>query len=213
MLISDCGGDLQLPQSNSDKSHHLSAAQVQTSTPPGHPWSSLNVMDADVGLQEEDMEGSWTLLSWLASCLMVFGGALPYIPQYQEIQRSNNTEGFSTRVCLVLLIANILRIFFWWGCRRGESVKIIQSTLLLSSFYALLKAQAIYKVSEVNGIGVKARIKMRWYNQSHMLVAFKMVLHIREHRSLFQLEGRERKCNHFFIASGWNIVLFIRSFL
>lgn len=70
-------------------------------------------MDSEVVLQGEDMGGTWTLLSWLASCLMVFGGALPYVPQYQDIQRSNNCEGFSTRVCLVLLIANILRIFFW----------------------------------------------------------------------------------------------------
>lgn len=70
-------------------------------------------MDAAVVLQEEDMESSWTLMSWLASSIMVFGGALPYVPQYQEIQRSSNGEGFSTRVCLVLLTANILRIFFW----------------------------------------------------------------------------------------------------
>lgn len=70
-------------------------------------------MDAEVVLQEEDMDGSWSLLSWLASCIMVFGGAVPYVPQYQEILRSSNTEGFSTRVCLVLLVANILRIFFW----------------------------------------------------------------------------------------------------
>lgn len=66
-------------------------------------------LEESIGL----MESSWTLLSWLASCVMVFGGAVPYIPQYQEIQKTNNTEGFSTRVCLVLLIANILRIFFW----------------------------------------------------------------------------------------------------
>jgi len=62
---------------------------------------------------EENMESSWNLLSWLASGVMVFGGAVPYVPQYQEIQRTNNAEGFSTRVCLVLLVANILRIFFW----------------------------------------------------------------------------------------------------
>lgn len=61
--------------------------------------------------QEEDYVR--TTLSWLASGLMVFGGALPYLPQYQEIQRSGTSEGFSTRVCLVLLVANILRIFFW----------------------------------------------------------------------------------------------------
>ena len=72
-------------------------------------------MDAEgVGLPEEEEAGvSWMLLSWLASCIMVLGGSVPYLPQYQEIQRSSNTEGFSTRVCLVLLVANILRIFFW----------------------------------------------------------------------------------------------------
>ena len=70
-------------------------------------------MDREAELQGLEVEGSWSVLAWLASCVMVFGGALPYLPQYQEIQRSNNTEGFSTRVCLVLLIANILRIFFW----------------------------------------------------------------------------------------------------
>lgn len=94
-------------------------------------------MDAEVGLQEEDMEGSWTLLSWLASCLMVFGGALPYVPQYQEIQRINNSEGFSTRVCLVLLIANILRIFFWIG-KQFEVTLLLQSVVMIIAMFAML---------------------------------------------------------------------------
>lgn len=46
---------------------------------------------------------------------MIFGGVVPYIPQYREIQRSENTEGFSLYVCLALLVANILRILFWFG--------------------------------------------------------------------------------------------------
>lgn len=87
---------------SSAASHNLGIAELFPSA-----------MDSEVVLQGEDVEGTWTLLSWLASCLMVFGGALPYVPQYQDIQRSNNSEGFSTRVCLVLLVANILRIFFW----------------------------------------------------------------------------------------------------
>ncbi|XP_028264052.1 PQ-loop repeat-containing protein 1 [Parambassis ranga] len=94
-------------------------------------------MDADVVLQEEDMEGSWTLLSWIASFLMVFGGALPYVPQYQEIQRSSNTEGFSTRVCLVLLIANILRIFFWIG-KQFELTLLLQSVVMILTMFAML---------------------------------------------------------------------------
>lgn len=94
-------------------------------------------MDPEVALQEEDVEASWTLLSWLASSLMVFGGALPYLPQYQEIQRSSNTEGFSTRVCLVLLIANILRIFFWIG-KQFELTLLLQSVVMILTMFAML---------------------------------------------------------------------------
>ncbi|XP_077371693.1 solute carrier family 66 member 2 isoform X3 [Festucalex cinctus] len=90
-----------------------------------------------VVLQEEESEGSWMLLSWLASCLMVFGGALPYVPQYQEIQRSSNTEGFSTRVCLVLLVANILRIFFWIG-KQFELTLLLQSVVMIFTMFAML---------------------------------------------------------------------------
>lgn len=91
-------------------------------------------MDAEVDVQVED---SWTLLSWVASCVMVFGGALPYVPQYQDIQRSSNSEGFSTRVCLVLLIANILRIFFWIG-KQFELTLLLQSVVMIITMFAML---------------------------------------------------------------------------
>ncbi|XP_060933037.1 solute carrier family 66 member 2 [Limanda limanda] len=94
-------------------------------------------MDAEDVLQDEDPDVSWTLLSWLASCVMVFGGALPYVPQYQDIQRSSNTEGFSTRVCLVLLVANILRIFFWIG-KQFEMTLLLQSVVMILAMFAML---------------------------------------------------------------------------
>ncbi|XP_026099578.1 PQ-loop repeat-containing protein 1-like [Carassius auratus] len=86
---------------------------------------------------EENMESSWTLLSWLASGVMVFGGAVPYVPQYQDIQRTNNAEGFSTRVCLVLLVANILRIFFWIG-KQFELPLLLQSVVMILTMLAML---------------------------------------------------------------------------
>ena len=65
------------------------------------------------------------LFTWIAIGAMVFGGVVPYIPQYRKIRRLKDAEGFSTFVCLVLLIANILRILFWWGqsvkSREGRS--------------------------------------------------------------------------------------------
>ncbi len=54
-----------------------------------------------------------SVVSFAASAAMVFGGVVPYIPQYFDIYKSANTDGFSTDVCLALLIANILRILFW----------------------------------------------------------------------------------------------------
>ncbi|XP_028814504.1 PQ-loop repeat-containing protein 1 [Denticeps clupeoides] len=94
-------------------------------------------MDRGFDMSEEDVETSWGLLSWLASCVMVFGGAVPYVPQYQEIQRSNSSDGFSTRVCLVLLIANILRIFFWIG-KQFELTLLLQSVVMILAMLAML---------------------------------------------------------------------------
>uniref|UniRef100_A0A3P9Q5K3 Si:dkey-246g23.2 n=1 Tax=Poecilia reticulata TaxID=8081 RepID=A0A3P9Q5K3_POERE len=94
-------------------------------------------METEVFMQAEDADGSWTLPSLLASVVMVFGGALPYVPQYQEIQRSSNTEGFSTRVCLVLLVANILRIFFWIG-KQFEVTLLLQSVVMIVTMFAML---------------------------------------------------------------------------
>lgn len=53
-----------------------------------------------------------SLVLWVAAGAMVFGGVVPYIPQYRDIRRTQNAEGFSSYVCLVLLVANILRILF-----------------------------------------------------------------------------------------------------
>lgn len=88
-------------------------------------------------LSELRSDLAWFFLSWVATFFMVFGGALPYIPQYREIQRSGNTEGFSTHVCLVLLVANILRLFFWFG-RHFEVTLVWQRIVLIFTMLALL---------------------------------------------------------------------------
>ena len=53
------------------------------------------------------------VVTCIAAGAMVFGGVVPFVPQYLEIKRTGSEEGFSTFVCLTLIIANILRIFFW----------------------------------------------------------------------------------------------------
>lgn len=63
-------------------------------------------------LLDQLVSGFGILVTWVAAGAMVFGGVVPYVPQYRHIRRSQNAEGFSTYVCLVLLVANILRILF-----------------------------------------------------------------------------------------------------
>ena len=53
-------------------------------------------------------------LKLFAICSMVVGGAIPFVPQYLLIRRTSSADGFSLYVCLTLLAANILRIFFWY---------------------------------------------------------------------------------------------------
>lgn len=53
------------------------------------------------------------VVKWMASSAIIFGGIVPYIPQYREIKKTENPDGFSLHVCLALLIANTLRILFW----------------------------------------------------------------------------------------------------
>lgn len=61
-------------------------------------------------------ELGWTvrdLAGWTAATAMVIGGIIPYVPQYRQIKETQDAEGFSLHVCLALLVANTLRIFFW----------------------------------------------------------------------------------------------------
>lgn len=77
------------------------------------------------------------LVSWVAAGAMVFGGVIPYIPQYRHIRRTQNAEGFSTYVCLVLLVANILRILFRFG-RYFETLLLWQSIIMIATMLVML---------------------------------------------------------------------------
>uniref|UniRef100_A0A803YJV7 Solute carrier family 66 member 2 n=1 Tax=Meleagris gallopavo TaxID=9103 RepID=A0A803YJV7_MELGA len=94
------------------------------------------------------------LVSWGAAAAMVFGGVVPYVPQYRDIRRTQNAEGFSTYVCLVLLVANILRILFWFG-RRFESPLLWQSIIMIITMLLMLKLCTEVRVS--NDLNIKRR--------------------------------------------------------
>lgn len=76
--------------------------------------------------------------SFIASLTLIFGGILPYIPQYREIKKKRNAEGFSLYVCLALLIANTLRILFWFG-KHYETPLLIQSIIMIITMFSMIK--------------------------------------------------------------------------
>ncbi|XP_065676792.1 solute carrier family 66 member 2 [Hydra vulgaris] len=79
-----------------------------------------------------------SLISWAASGAMMFGGVVPYIPQYYDIYTTSNTDGFSTYVCFALLAANILRILYWFG-HPFELPLFLQSVIMIIAMLVMLE--------------------------------------------------------------------------
>ncbi|XP_073941969.1 solute carrier family 66 member 2 isoform X4 [Choristoneura fumiferana] len=77
------------------------------------------------------------LVGWGAAGAMIIGGVAPYIPQYRQIKRTQDAEGFSLYVCLTLLIANTLRILFWFG-KRYELPLLIQSIVMNITMFVMI---------------------------------------------------------------------------
>ena len=75
---------------------------------------------------------------------MMIGGVVPYVPQYIAIRSSGNTKGFSLYVCLALIVANILRILFWYEFLKSSfltfnflsSLGLVDTMKFLYSFKA-----------------------------------------------------------------------------
>ncbi|CAG9566737.1 unnamed protein product [Danaus chrysippus] len=77
------------------------------------------------------------LVGWGAASAMIVGGVAPYIPQYRQIKKTQDADGFSLYVCLTLLVANTLRILFWFG-KRYELPLLIQSIVMNATMFAMI---------------------------------------------------------------------------
>jgi len=70
--------------------------------------------------------------------VLVFGAPCVYIPQYLKIQKLRDSSGFSLYVCLALIVANVLRILFWFG-NHYETPLLIQSSVMLMAMFVMLE--------------------------------------------------------------------------
>ncbi|XP_045470129.1 solute carrier family 66 member 2 isoform X1 [Harmonia axyridis] len=77
------------------------------------------------------------VVGWVSAGAIIVGGVVPYIPQYRQIKKTQDTEGFSLLVCLALLIANTLRIMFWFG-KHFEYPLLIQSVIMNVAMFLMI---------------------------------------------------------------------------
>ncbi|KAI9620019.1 hypothetical protein H4Q26_014001 [Puccinia striiformis f. sp. tritici PST-130] len=84
-----------------------------------------------------------TWISTLSSIGMALGPPLVYLDQYQTIHKTKSSQGFSHLICVVLLIANITRLFYWLG-ERFETALLIQSILMIIAQLSLLRICLLY---------------------------------------------------------------------
>ncbi|PIK42077.1 putative PQ-loop repeat-containing protein 1 [Apostichopus japonicus] len=120
-------------------------------------FADLDFRLPDISIQQ--------LVSWGASCCMMFGGIVPFIPQYMEIKRTDNGEGFSTHVCLVLLAASTLRILFWFG-HPFELPLLAQSIIMFVTMMALIRlctnVRALNEISTVKRVFIDFDQRYFW---------------------------------------------------
>nr|CAH0111763.1 unnamed protein product [Daphnia galeata] len=117
--------------------------------------------DEDVGLFGKVT--IWVVLDWISSLAMIVGGVLPYIPQYLKIKKTQNADGFSLYVCLTLLIANILRILFWFG-NRYEIPLLIQSIFMNFAMLAIIQLCVQVKQKHIFHIGLTLFLSILCYD-------------------------------------------------
>ena len=69
--------------------------------------------------------------------LMIFAPSIGYIVQGLTFKNTQSSDGFSLYICLILLFANIMRVFFWFG-KTFTIVLLYQSlVVIVSQFYLI----------------------------------------------------------------------------
>ncbi|PRP78114.1 PQ-loop repeat-containing protein 1-like [Planoprotostelium fungivorum] len=79
------------------------------------------------------------IFGYIFDAIMVFAPVLGYIPQYKSFEKKQSSEGFSTRVSLILLVSNILRCIFRIG-KPFENTLLFQSIVMIIAQLVMLEA-------------------------------------------------------------------------
>jgi len=79
--------------------------------------------------------------------LMIITPTIGYIFQARKFEETKSSKGFSRTLCLLLLLSNILRIYFWFG-KKFSSALLFQSIMVIISQIYLI--HVYLKYSEIS---------------------------------------------------------------
>jgi hypothetical protein len=68
---------------------------------------------------------------------MILGPCVGYIIQCFKMTKERNADGFSPFICLILLVANIVRVF-WWFAEEFSPVLLVASLVMIACQMCLL---------------------------------------------------------------------------
>lgn len=92
-------------------------------------------MNSSFDLSEESSFSYYS--KFLADLMMIFIPSVGYYFQAMKFKQTKSTKGFAKFLCLLLLIANILRIFFWFGKKFALSLLYQAIVVIISQIYLI----------------------------------------------------------------------------
>ena len=88
------------------------------------------------------------ILTSLVDIIMTLTPVIPYFAQVNTFNQNKSSKGFSIKISLFILSANILRIFFWFGERFNISL-LFQSVLMIIAQLYLVKVYVEYSEKNI----------------------------------------------------------------
>ena len=84
-----------------------------------------------------DESDTRSFLKLSADFLIIFLPSVGYVFQAIKFQKTKSSKGFSKSLCLMLLLANILRIYFWIGKPFEKSLLFQSIVVIISQIYLI----------------------------------------------------------------------------
>ena len=74
---------------------------------------------------------------FIVDICMIFFTSMGYFLQGHKFKKKKSSKGFSPNLCLLLLLANIIRIFFWVGKHFSKTLLYQSITVIISQIYLI----------------------------------------------------------------------------